>query len=323
MSAQQEGASVNHSFIAYTVQEKDLLPESIAFDPVKENFYIGSTRKGKVLRISSGGQVSEFIAAGQDGLWMTIGLKVDPERRLLWVCSTGGDNLIDYSLKDDEDGRPAGIFKYHLDTGVLIEKYTLEEPGAVHFFNDLCIAQNGDVYATHMFAEHAVYRIRAGHGKLEKVFSDGSIRYPNGVTLSDDDSKLFVAHAGGISRIDLRNNEIKPLETAEGINITGRESIDGIYFYENTLIALQPDINTLLQLALNEEGTKITGSTLLEVNHPMMRYPTTGEIVGKEFYYIANAQFGSFNADGSLYPMEKLYEPIILKLTLGPKAPSK
>jgi hypothetical protein len=47
----------------------------------------------------------------------------------------------------------------------------------------------------------------------------------------------------------------------------------------------------------------------------MMDTPTTGELVKNDFYYIANAQFGKFNENG-LLPMEKLYEPVVLKVSL-------
>lgn len=43
----------------------------------------------------------------------------------------------------------------------------------------------------------------------------------------------------------------------------------------------------------------------------------SNEIVNDMFYYVANAQFGSFNKDGSLFPMERLFEPVILKAPLN------
>ena len=74
--------------------------------------------------------------------------------------------------------------------------------------------------------------------------------------------------------------------------------------------------NTVRQFFLNTDGTKITSSNALEVDHPMMDNPTTGTLVNDTLFYVANAQFDSFNEDGSLFPMEKLYEVCILKLKL-------
>lgn len=313
ISAQQ----LNNSHIAFTIPEKDLLPESIAYDSIKNEFYIGSTRKGKIIKVTKDGSQVDFIRPKQDGLWMIVGIKVDPKRRNLWVCSSGGDNLEGYALNDDKQGRPAGVFKFHLDTGKLIKKYVLDTPGKVHFFNDMVITKNGDVYISHMFSEHTIYKISISRDTLEKVVMSDQIPYPNGITLSDDESKLYVAHSNGISTVNLSSTKIEALQIPEGLKISRKESIDGLYFNKNSLIGIQPDINTVHRFHLDNSGTKIISSYPLEINHPMMNNPTTGELIQDQLYYIANAQFGSFNKDGSLFPMEKLYEVCILKLPLN------
>lgn len=308
--------SLNNSHIAFTIPEKDVLPESIAYDSIKNEFYIGSTRKGKIIKVSKNGEHEDFILRKQDGLWMVIGIKIDSKRRHLWVCSSGGDNLEGYALKDDKEGRPAGIFKFDLDTKKLLKKYILNTPGEVHFFNDLIITQNGDVYITHMFSDHSLYKISMTDDRLEKFSSLEGIQYPNGITLSNDESKIYIAHSEGVSVMDLSNKSLKLLPTPEAVKLAKRESIDGLYFYKNSLIGIQTDTKTVIQLTLDTSATKIIKATPLEVNHPMMNNPTTGVLLEDQFYYVANAQFGSFNEDGSLFPPEKLYEVCILRLRL-------
>ncbi len=311
--------NLNNSHIAFTVPEKDLLPESIAYDSIKNEFYIGSTRKGKIIKVLKDGSHEDFILSKKEGLWMVIGIKADSKRRHLWVCSSGGDNLEGYTLKDDKEGRPAGIFKFDLDTKKLIKKYVLNDKGAVHFFNDLVITKKGDVYITHMFSDQALYKISNGDDQLVKISSLDGIQYPNGITMSYDESKLYIAHSGGISVMDLSSKKLKLLPVPDGVKIAKRESIDGLCFYKNSLIGIQPDINTVQQFELDQSGLKIKKTKPLEVNHPMMNNPTTGTIINDKFYYVANAQFGSFNEDGTLFPLEKLYEVCILQLSLKNK----
>lgn len=307
---------INNSHIAFTIPEKDLLPENIAYDPQEEAFYVGSTRKGKIIKIDKNGRQSVFIDSGIHDQWMIIGMKVDPVRRVLWACSSGGGNLEDYKLKDEVQGRPAGIFKFNLATGELIKKYTLEKEKEVHFFNDLVVDKRGDVYITHMFQQHQLYRITQNTDRLELFHSLEGIRYPNGITLSADEKYLFVAHSDGISRITLATKEIVSLETIEGVKISGKESIDGLYYFEGGLVGIQSDINAVRKLRLDEAGVKVIEDQFLERQHPMMDHPTTGVIVKNELYYIANAQFERFNEDGTLYPYERLYEVIVLKTKL-------
>lgn len=314
-SAQGQPLKINASFIAFAVPEKDLLPESIAYDSVTGAFFIGSTRKGKILKIDKEGKITDFITQKENDLWMVTGIQADIPKRFLWVCSAGGDNLVHYERRDDFDGRPSGIFKFNLDTGKLIKRYILDKESEIHFFNDMVIAKDGTVYITHMFREYAIYKI-GEDDRLEKFVDLSDFPYPNGITISDDNKHLFVAHSGGVARIDLESGEVKNLKVPEEVKIAGKESMDGIYYFKGSLVGVQPDIRTVQRFYLNKEEDAITESAILEVNHPMMDNPTTGEIVAGYFYYIANAQFGSFNDDGSLYDLDQLYEPVILKTQL-------
>ncbi|MCE7991094.1 MAG: hypothetical protein HEP71_03905 [Roseivirga sp.] len=309
--------SISNSLIAFTIPEKDLLPESVAYDSRTESFFVGSTRKGKVIKIDKYGKQTEFISQANNSLWMVIGMKVDSQRRHLWLCSSGGDNLIGYNRKDDKEGRPAGIFKFNLDNGSLIQKFVLDEPGKAHFFNDLIIAGNGDVYATHMFAEAKIYKISAEASDMEVFASDTGLQYPNGLALADNGKELFIAHSAGVSKLNLETKTFTSLTSLEGVDITRRASIDGLYYYKWSLIGVQSDSKQVIQLMLNEDGTGFKEAKVLEKGHPMMNRPTTGVLVGSEFYYIANAQFDNFNKDGSLFPMERMYEPVILKVNVS------
>jgi len=227
----QKDDAINASSIAFTIPEKDLLPENIAYDPIEEAFYISSTRKGKVVKVSADGTTSDFIMSRQHGLWMTIGMKIDPNNQVLWVCSSDGENLETYNQNNESKGRSAGIFKFDLKTGELIKKYTFEKPGEVHFVNDLTIARNGDVYFTHMFDEHSVYKIGAS-GTMELLVTSKDIPYPNGITLSANQQILFVAHSLGISRIDIESKKITQLTIPKGKSIADNASIDGLYYYK-------------------------------------------------------------------------------------------
>jgi tetratricopeptide (TPR) repeat protein len=56
------GRPVGRSRTAFTVPEKDLLPEGIAYDPKEDCFYLGSMWKSKIVKI---GRCSTFRRRGQ------------------------------------------------------------------------------------------------------------------------------------------------------------------------------------------------------------------------------------------------------------------
>ena len=67
---------------AFTLHEKDFIPEGIAYDPRTQTFYLGSVYKRKIVSVNQKGEAKDF-ATEQDGLWSVMGMKVDASRRLL------------------------------------------------------------------------------------------------------------------------------------------------------------------------------------------------------------------------------------------------
>ncbi|MEQ8425043.1 MAG: SMP-30/gluconolactonase/LRE family protein [Cyclobacteriaceae bacterium] len=307
-------AQVSKSTVAFTSAKNDLLPESVGYDDNSQAFYLGSTRNGTITKIDKNGKQSTFVKGGKFGQWMVVGIKVDSKRNELWFCSSGGENLVGYSKTDDKEGRPAGIFKVDLTSGKLIKKYTLEKTGEVHFFNDLVIDSEGNVYASHMFKDHTIYKIDRDTDRLEPFVQSDLIKYPNGMDISDNRKYLFVAHSEGLAKIDIDSRTATNLTVPEGIKVSRRESVDGLYYYKWSLIGIQADLNTVTRYYLNEDGSGIHKVETLDMNHPKMDHPTTGVLVNDSFYYVANAQFQKVNEDGSI--TKELSDPTILKLEL-------
>jgi sugar lactone lactonase YvrE len=302
---------VSHSSIAFTLQEKDLLPENLAYDPQSGDFFVGSTRKGKILRVSPGCHEQDFVTARAYGLWQVIGMKADPRRRLLWVLSSDGDNLVGYKTGN---GSPAGLFKFDLDDGKLLARYVLDEPGVVHFLNDLVLTPQGDVYVTHMFDRAQVWRLDARTGTFAPFYAgDTAFHDPNGIALSADGKRLYVADEAGISAIDTGTRARTPLTDPAGFGLGG---VDGLYVYGRALVFLQPDLKRVARCELSADGLTAEHCAPLELNNPLFDHITTGVVVGNSLFYIANSQFDRVGAGGTLPPLDQLYQPVILKLDL-------
>ncbi|MFC2121897.1 SMP-30/gluconolactonase/LRE family protein, partial [Bacteroidota bacterium] len=264
---------IHKSQIAFTVKDKTIGTEGISYDSVEKMFYLGSDNK-IVMVDHSGNSINFTKEAEQDGLGFVNGIHVDPVRRTLWACS------------NDENNANGEIFKYDLSSGKLIKKYPTPSDGNRHFFNDLVIHPNGDVYITDT---GKIFKISHDSDKLELFFKSKSFFGSNGIALSDDGKVIYATEdIYGICKIDIKTKSFTPLHHKKDFHTYG---IDGLYFSDNYLYAIQNELLTQVgRFSLNEDATYLKSCEILEKNTDDLRAPTTGVIVDDYFYFVADTQ---------------------------------
>ncbi len=305
--SKQNISPVSNSSLAYTLSEKGIIPEGVAYDKITKTLFISSIYKRKIIAIDSTGKISDFIPSGFEGIQGVIGMEVDPERRHLWACSA----WTRMKKPADKMDQYSGIYKFDLETGELIRKYLL--PDTVdRLINDVTIHSNGTAFITESL-KGKVYMIQPENDSLELFIDSDHYYYANGIALSDNEKNLFVAHFSGIDKINLNNMEVTRVKTPHNVTLS---AIDGLAFYNNSFIAHQSNLGGVFQYYLNEHHDSITSSRIIESDNPYFEIPTTGEIAGDEYYYIANAQLRRFDENDVIFPDEKLDSVYILKARL-------
>lgn len=240
-------------------------------------------------------------------------MKVDAERRTLWVCSTVTPQMVGFR-KEDEG--LSSVLKFNLKTGELVKRYDLLNKPQPHWLGDLALNSRGDVFITDSQAPGAVYVIFQQKDELELFIPVGPFRSPQGLDFSEDERHLFVAdYSIGILKFDVATRQQTQLAAPENLAWVG---IDGLYFYKNSLIAIQNGIrpHRVARFFLSKNHDRIEHAEIIEANNPMFNEPTLGALVQDTFFYVANSQWGSFNKDGTIFPLEKLQEPIVMKTKL-------
>ena len=304
---------VLNSQTTFMIEEKDLHPESIAFDDSTKTFYFGGIHKRKITFLDQHDDYHDFVSTAQDGLWAVSGIKIDSKNRRLWACSMGIPQMLHFK---ESDKGCSGIFQYNLDTQKLVKKYILQDEHH-HGFGDLTIHPNGDVYTTDS-SYPAIYRISKLTDTLEPYMTLDGFRSLQGLDFTPDGRRLFVAdYVKGIYLVDLDNGKvITRVEHPDDVSCKG---IDGLYFYVNSLIVIQNGINPMRvsRFFLSDDLKRITSYSILENNNPLFNEPTLGVIIENDFYFIANSQWGHYQDDGTIFPMEKLDDIHILKIILS------
>ena len=261
-AVREANPAVSHSAQAFEIAEGDLVPESMAYDSHRRQFYFGSMRKGKIVRCSAKGECETFA----DGLGEVLGLKFRGDG--LWALANSEQEsaLIHFA----QDSRP---------------KFAISGPG--HTFNDLDFAPEGDVYFTDTTAG-VVWHLAPGASRLTQLAHP--FDSANGIALSDDGRLLFVSSFGdGISVMDLKTRKVVPLAHPPELSLG---LIDGLYFHHGSLVAIQNGLMTprVIRFKLTKDLHGIEKYDVLERGNPLFDGVTTGVISGSDFYYMANIQ---------------------------------
>ena len=307
------GVVQSPSQVAFKIADPELIPEGIAYDPQTKTFFVGSTWKRKIVAVDAAGKARDFTKEAQDGVYGFVGLRVDAARRTLWAISSNAGGTMPARGLDKSCLGCSMVTRYDIGSGKLLKKYLLSNADAPHFLNDIAIAPSGDAYITDTMTG-GVYRITRAKDTLERWIDLGAQVYPNGIDITPGGSVLFVATEAGLRKIDVKTGAVTEISRNVG-------SIDGLYFHHNSLIAIQPfeEFRKVARFRLTPALDGVAGIDTLEASNPLFRQPTTGVIVGDDFYFIANAQLQAFramHAAGRLNPAA-LADVVVLKRALA------
>ena len=303
------------SSVLLTVAEPDMIPEGITYDPDTGRVFLGSFRRSKIVVVDADGNASDFIDEREYGFGAGLGMRVDTSKRQLWACTSSAPHQRDF---DPQVPGETGLFVFDVDSGELLWKFVRPQEGPLDVFNDVVLTPEGDAFVSGFFSRK-IFRADSERQTVEMFLELPEGHRPNGLDLSDDGRFLFVASNGNIVVVDPITAEWYELEVPDGENFVG---IDGLYFYDHSLIAIQG------KRGYGEEGTRVARLFLakgydrverievLDDDHPLYEQPTTGVLDEHALYYIANSQFTKFDENFKLAPKRELSDVVVLRLDI-------
>jgi DNA-binding beta-propeller fold protein YncE len=273
--------AVAQARLAFVTDEKDLVPEGLAYDSRQNIFYMSSLNRRKIVKITSEGRVSDFVPAGRDNLLPVLGIRLDPGDGSVWAASWS-----------DAAGRSELL---HFDpSGKLLGRYAPND-SAKHGLNDLVVRKNGELIITDSLSNQ-VFRFDPQSQAFFPLSLHRIVFYPNGIALADDDRTLYVADALGVLKIDLVDGGSRDVDPGPRSTLAGA---DGLYWYRGILVAVQNGIGSprIASFRLSKDGSRVTQTNVLENRSAFTVLPTTGAIRSSDFYFIANSQIDNLNGD--------------------------
>jgi len=226
------GAQEGMSTLLFTIPEHDLYPENVAFDPRSGDYFLGSMGQSRILRIHPDGSYEDFVSGLEPALQSSVGMKVDAERRLLWVC-TGRFTLFGGA----SDGpSQTGVLLFDLDTGTLFRSWLMDQPSPSHFFNDLALGSGGEAYVSTTLLGK-IFRISLDSDEMEPLLVTPETQ-TNGITLDPTDRYLFFTLGRSIARLDLQSGDLTEIPVPDEAGV----GTDGMYFVDGSVVVVGHDL---------------------------------------------------------------------------------
>ncbi len=278
-------ASVQSSRLLATVAAEHRLVEGIAWDAGRSRLFAATVvSRALLVREPLGWVKVEGLETGS-----LFGLAIDERRELLWLASG----------RLEQTPSPETAFRglIAIDLNSLMPARRLAAP-ADGSPADIAVAADGTVYASDP-AGGVVYRARPGDAALSVLVPPGLIMNPQGLVPSGDGRRLYVSdYVQGLAIVSLADGSVTRLESDVDTMLDG---IDGLTAWLGGLIAIQNGTSPrrILFLRLSRDGRRITAVRVLESNHPDWGEPTLGFVRGREFVYVADAQWDHYGAGGA------------------------
>lgn len=304
---------------AFSAGVADFMPEGIAYDRDTGSFYLSSVRQRRVLRVDSSNERVNLVGSGEYGMLAALGMKFEPRQRRLWVATSALPEMEDYDPEEDK-GR-AGILSFDRDSGRVRGRYWLPKDGKDHVLGDLIISSQGLVYTTDS-ADGRLYELDRKTKKFTAQPGSEALESPQGLSFAPGQRYIYLAdYNKGLFRYDLEQKKLEMLPGRDDVCLYG---IDGLYYYKNSLIAIQNGVrpNRVVRIALDENQSppRVTGMQVLAAGLKDFDEPTLGVLKNNGvFYFVANSHWNRIDERHRLPHEDTLTRPVVLRIDLEEK----
>jgi hypothetical protein len=292
---------------AFELEDRLFIPEGIAYDAPSHTFFLGSIPQHRIVALDAATQASRTFAGAEGDLDSILGLAVDSPRRLLYAVSTSA------VTRAGRAKRRNAVIAFEIDQHRLVRRYDVPEAQQL---NDVAIAPGGRVFASDS-GSGAVYELPVKAPAAARIFvAPGQIRGRNGLAVSPDAYRLYVAHSSGIAVVDIESGTLQRVANETRENIA---AIDGLYMWQGQLIGVENLTNPgrVIAITLSSDGTKVTRvQTLLSHHHTALYEPTTGVPTANGFFLLAASGVAHYNAEGAIVNPDAIPRPTVVRIPL-------
>lgn len=294
LAAQQP---IGTATVAFTIPEKGLIPEGLAYDAASGRFFVSSVRRRAIWVVDPAGRSQRFTSELPSGVF---GMVVDRKRGVLWATTT--------ALAE----KKSALLQIDLLGGRVLE--TIRVEGA-HHFGDVALTSGGDVLVSDG-ASPVIFILR---GHVLEPFITGPFVSLQGLAAAGN--VLYVAdYSKGLYAADLRTRDVHLMRVPREVSLLG---VDGLYLSgPRTLVATQngTNPNRIVRIHLTPDALNVAAVETLLANVAELGDPTLGVVAKGAFYVNAAGQWDLFDDPddkaGNAKDEQKLRPATVLRIAL-------
>ncbi|WP_258102648.1 YncE family protein [Marinoscillum sp. MHG1-6] len=276
-------------------------PESVGIDEISETIYFGDVHARKVYRYENNELKTLVDKTAHPDFFGVMGLDVDELNQRLWICTSMLPQVSGY---DESKSGWSSVFYY--DLGLEKLKHIATIKGGSNF-RDLTVSKMRKIFISDG-GGNKIYTVRNDSLLILADLSDQALNL-QGLTITDDQDHLIVSdYILGLFQINLESSQVTRVTFSEGTPFKG---IDGIYYYHNSLYALQNGTRPMrvMQLFIDVENANVQNYAPYDQSVDYLDEPTQGYISKTHFFYISNSPWSAYDENGNLQHTK----PLILR----------
>ncbi len=238
----------------WATKKEFLIPESAAYDPGTEAFYVSNYDGYNPSRGAGRQPISKLTADGEVAA-------------LQWISGLNNPTGLAILKNRLYAVERAGLVEIDIPSAKVVNRVAV--PGAA-FLNDIAIADSGDIYISDS-RKNSIFKISGG--EVEEWLTGPSIEAPNGVSVLE--GKLIVGTNGDgcLKAVDLSTKEVSTL-----VNL-GQGIIDGIASDGEGNLLVSHNEGRLFKISPDGRVTTILDTTALRMNMADFAYDQGRKIV--------------------------------------------
>jgi hypothetical protein len=279
------------------------LPEGVEWDALHHRFLISSIREQRIAAIDpSDGHASDFAKAPGS----VLGFHIAPRTRVVWATWTRFGHAFVHN--------PAsGIAAWSLRDGRALGSWPLPGDDPRVNLGDLMILDAHTIIASDS-GTGAIWRFDTRTHHYTNLVPAGKFESPQGLARGRIAGTFYLAdYPTGLWRIALKDGAATHLQAPAGAEVRG---LDGLYRYGDRLIAVQNGTHTPRILAITFDAHDSIASVRKWRELPGTA-PSLGTLADGYFWFVANGQWNSYDADLKPTPGAKLEQPRLRGLPLS------